>query len=238
MTDDELHTLAGPYALDGLGEAETQAFEAHLAHCETCSIAVVEFGLTAAELTEIAPVAPPEALKSRLLTQIANTPQVDPAPAEVDELARRRRPPARVLAMVAAASFVVVGAIAAFGLIERESPTDQLIAAPDAVTIELDATVDEYADASIEVVWSQDQDRALIIASGLEDPGEGKTYELWFLHDDGMEPAGLFVPIDGEMSTVMDLGLPDVPGRGWGISIEPAEGSDQPTTDPVFVGMA
>ncbi len=238
MTDDELHTLAGPYALDGLSEVETEAFEAHLPHCESCTIAVIEFELTAAELAEVTPVAPPEALKSRLLAQIADTPQVAPVSSGRDELARRRRSPGRVLAMVAAASFVVVGAVAALGLVGRESQSDQLIAAPDAVTVQLEATVDDFADASIEVVWSQDQDRALITASGLEDPGEGKTYELWFLHDDGMEPAGLFVPIDGEMSTVMDLGLPDVPGRGWGISIEPAEGSDQPTTDPVFVGMA
>ena len=33
---DDLHLMAGPYALNSLDEVERQRFERHLASCDTC----------------------------------------------------------------------------------------------------------------------------------------------------------------------------------------------------------
>lgn len=242
MTDDELHQLAGAYALHALDADESAAFEAHLPTCRSCAITVAEFELTAGELGEIAHRQPPASMKDRVMAEVAKTPQeatteplVSPI-RPVDELEqRRRRPSTQILALVAAAAFVVVGVVATVARTGTNA-TDQLIAAPDAITVQLDPTTDDLGAASLEVVWSQEQDRALVRAVGLPDPGEGKVYELWFLVGDGVAPAGLFSPENGEVDILLDVD--DIDGGGWGVTIEPEAGSEQPTTAVLFAGLA
>ncbi len=250
MTDDELHLLAGAFALDALEPEEAAAFEAHLPTCRSCTVAVAEFEQTAGELGEITHRRPPASMRDRILADIAATPQEAPtapaapvAPAapsvttpgeRLDELAARRRPPVRILAAVAAVAFVVVGVVATFAR-QGTSTIDELIAAPDAITLQLDPTTDALAEASLEVVWSPEQDRALVRAVGLPDPGEGKVYELWFLVDEGVAPAGLFSPEDGTVEVLIEVD--DIDGGGWGVTIEPEAGSEQPTTDVLFAGV-
>ncbi len=255
MTDDELHQLAGAYALDALEPDEAAAFEAHLPACSSCATTVMEFERTAGELGEVGRRQPPASLKARIMADIATTPQLSSAGAErsgvdgtaptaspslpaqhVDELARRRRPLMPVVAAFAAALFVVVGVVATFALPDGKSASEELIAAPDAVTLQLEPTEAGPSNITVEVVWSQEQDRALVKANGLADPGEGMDYQLWFVVPDGVAPAGLFSPEDGVVEALLDLD--DVEGLGWGISIEPDAGSDQPTSEVLFLGLA
>ena len=82
MTDrEELHLLSGAYALNALEGEEKNRFEAHLltskelrAEVDSLSDTAVSIGLA----TE--PVTPPADLKTRLMAQIAVTPQLAPLP--------------------------------------------------------------------------------------------------------------------------------------------------------------
>ena len=47
---DDLHVLAGSYALDALGEAERDSFERHLQHCGPCEAEVRGYREAAARL--------------------------------------------------------------------------------------------------------------------------------------------------------------------------------------------
>ena len=69
------------------------------------------------------------------------------------------------------------------------------------------------------------------MTSGMAPAPSGKAYQLWLQEPDGhMAPAGVMPPgrdlvvvLDGDASTA----------TGAGITIEPAGGSAQPTSDPI-----
>ncbi|MEZ5375565.1 MAG: anti-sigma factor [Acidimicrobiales bacterium] len=228
MNHHDVHQLAGAYALDALDPSEREAFETHLAGCDSCSTAVAEYSLTAAELGTVARRPPPAGLRAKVLADVATTRQVSPL------VPMRRTTSTRVLAAAAALLLVAVGSVAALTLSRQGSSDVEVAAAPDAITLQLDPIDESSGDATIEVVWSPEQDRAVVRSAGLPDPGEGKVYELWFLLPDGVAAAGLFTPEDGDAEVMLELD--DIDGRGWGVTIEPDGGSDQPTSPVLFAG--
>ncbi|HAM27213.1 MAG TPA: hypothetical protein DCP11_11105 [Microbacteriaceae bacterium] len=80
MSDrDELHLLAGAYALGALDDADKTRFEEFLLTSEEARAEVASLSDTAVILgLASAPEAPPADLKSRLMAQIAATPQLQP----------------------------------------------------------------------------------------------------------------------------------------------------------------
>ncbi|WP_138444674.1 anti-sigma factor [Sinomonas susongensis] len=81
--DDQLHLLTGVYALNALDGAERSRFESGLPFGHPTAQEARELSETAALLAAgTTPVAPPPALKARLMAQIAVTPQAEVAPAD------------------------------------------------------------------------------------------------------------------------------------------------------------
>ena len=230
MTQD-LHHLAAAYALDALDADERAAFEAHYPSCEICSAEVADFRETAAVLAADLAAPPPADLKASVMAEVARTRQLSPRRSDVVELDRARSRRRRVLRAVSAAAAAVV-LVVGTAVITR-SGTDEfapLLEAADAsfVTLEGDA-------GSIEAVWSDDLDQVLVQATSLADPGDGLTYALWSLRDGEATPAGLFVPdADGSLAELLDLD--DLEPAAWGVTIEPAGGSPQPTGEVLFLG--
>lgn len=73
----ELHLLAGAYALGALDEGDRARFEAYLLTSEEARAEVASLSDTAVILGEAStPEAPPAALKARLMAQISVTPQL------------------------------------------------------------------------------------------------------------------------------------------------------------------
>src|SRR5690606_37421869 len=84
------------------------------------------------------------------------------------------------------------------------------------------------------LVWSGQLGQSVLLVDGLASLGEEQTYELWYIRDDGPVSAGTFNTtgtgdswrvLDGEMGA----------GDAVGVTVEPAGGSEQPTTDPLLV---
>ena len=59
------------------------------------------------------------------------------------------------------------------------------------------------------------------------DPGENRIYQLWLIDDDGPRSAGTFRPEDGQTTVVLE-GTAEA-GLVVGLTVEPGEGSPQPT---------
>lgn len=249
MTDDELHDLAPLHALDALDDVERRRFERHLATCDRCTATVAELRATAAELADAVAVEPPPALRARVLAEVAGTPQVPGgaattgAPGGAAGAGRRPsaeharwRPAAALAAAAAVLALVLGGGWVVTDLADERDRAQELaavLAAPDART----ATLEGEPGATLRVVWSPEADAAVVVGAGLADPGEGRVYELWALAPDGPRSAGLFEPgDDGIVRRRLDL--PAEPAGGWGVTIEPAGGSPQPTGDILFVGTA
>lgn len=153
----------------------------------------------------------------------------------VDELAARRgrRRLAVVLSAAAAAVVLLVAAVVGVNWFgpngwgaQREIA--QLAEAPDAqqVTQQVDGT-------EVTLIWSEVEQRSAIVAEGLPDVGDDRTYELWYIDESGAVPAGTFDVRDDEAWRLLEGEFR--PGVVVGITVEPAGGSPQPTSDPVVV---
>jgi anti-sigma-K factor RskA len=218
----------GAYVLGALDEVERAAFEEHLAGCPACREEVDQL-LPAAQALPISvdPVAPPPALKTRIMAEVereasllaAAGPEADrPAPAAAG---RRRRFSLRVprLAPAAvAAALLVVGIAIGVGASQIGNEPERTVA----------AEVSGAPGASVSVELSGEEGR--LMARGLPAPPRGRVYQVW-LKRAGHAPeptAALFVPSRDGAATA------SVPGSMAGIdqvmvTDEPDGGSPQPT---------
>lgn len=235
----EIHALSGAYAVDALDDIERAQFERHLAGCSECRAEVDSLREAAGLLAETTLASPPDALRDRVLSDIAAVrplppivaDETDHAPGVVTPLRRRHWLP-RLAA--AAAAVVALGAGATVWhpweqssqTQPRLSAADQILQAPDAETY-----VQRLPNgAEARLVRSQELHRAVVMTRNMPAAPVGKAYELWFQDpQDGMVPAGLMpaqgdmLVLDGDASTAI----------GAGITVEDAAGSHVPTTDPV-----
>lgn len=234
----ELHHLVAAYALDALDASERDEFERHLASCGDCRAELASFAPVAARLAEASATVPPADLKGRVIDAIGSTEQAAPldggsTTAGVTALDARRGTRVRPLAWLASAAAVallVVAAVVIVGQRDGADDVDDLRAAPDAVARTLDVVAGDVG--SIEVIWSPTRGQVALVATGVATPGDGSVYELWAIAGGTPVPAGLFVPADGAIREVVDLG--DVDPEAWGITIEPARGSPVPTGDILY----
>jgi len=153
-----------------------------------------------------------------------------------ERAARRRwfQRPAAIVAAAAAAVLVIAGAVvganwpgpAGWG---AQRSVQAVAAAPDAESV----TVASADGGEVTVVWSEELGRSAVRASDLPDVGADSTYELWYIDEGGARPAGTFDPEGGTAYVVLDGEF--TPGVVVGMTVEPAGGSEAPTTDPVVV---
>jgi anti-sigma-K factor RskA len=232
MTED-VHALAAAYSLDALDADERRRFEAHYPDCEACRTEVQEFRETAAHLGAAEPAVLPADLKARVLADVGRTRQLPPRVAPVAEHRGWTRP-----LLVAAAVLAVVAALG--GVLALRSGGDggsselaQVLGAPDAVAVQLRGE----RPGTLRVVYSKDQDRAVLVGSGLEDPGADRTYQLWAIEGSSPTSAGVFTPAtSGSVDEVVDA--PSGRPRAWGVTIEPRGGSPAPTGEILYQGTS
>ncbi|MFJ3728466.1 anti-sigma factor domain-containing protein [Streptomyces sp. NPDC090045] len=239
--DDDLHTLAGAYALDALTGKELHAFTAHLGHCAACAREVGEFEATVARLAAAAGLPAPVSMRQAVLQRIETVPQPPPharptAPARLTAVLGRRAGAFAAAACVAVA--VAFGGLAAYQYQQAEQARTQarqatrqaqelaaVMAAPDARTVHGRTST----GAATSVTTSALRDQAVFVSSGLPAPPPGHTYQLWFDEDGTKRSAGL-VHSDG---AVVMQGRPDS-ARAVGLTVEPAGGSPEPTSNPLL----
>jgi anti-sigma-K factor RskA len=226
MSDSEIHHLGAAYVLDALDDRERALFESHVASCDICRTDVRELRAAAAELGRLTEAPAPADLRARVMAQVATTRQLSSLPEPVVRLADRRRRPIAI-AIAAAIVVFVAGALVASSR-DAGGFGEQLaamIAEPDARTIRLTGD----GDGTVTVVWAGD--RAAIVADRLGDPGEGNVYELWAIDAAGAHPLRLLDDAgDGSVERIVEVtGTP----AAFGMTIEPAAGSDVPT-EPIL----
>jgi len=248
----EASDLTGAYALNALTDEERAAVEARAAQSEATRNELTELQDTAVLLgLATAPVQPSAGLKASLMAQIATTPQLAPQPrAPVTPLvtATRRSPsefkaqarwfsrPALALTAAAAAVVILVGGgVFVSGVLNPPTNAPVTASGIEAIRAADDA---QQADASVTgggtatLVWSGELATAALIADDLPQLPADKVYELWYINETGPRPAGTFT-VD-ESGTVQQVLEGDMQaGDLVGVTVEPAGGSELPTTDPI-----
>ncbi|WP_328557284.1 MULTISPECIES: anti-sigma factor [unclassified Streptomyces] len=243
MTTVDLHTLTGAYALHALADDERERFERHAADCADCAQEVRELTAAAARLGLALTAEPGPALKDQVMRRITVVRQESPRtialPAPRAVGVRLRRPARWALAAALAAAASLGGTAvwqhqraqdAQEQARQTERRTDEVaavLAAPDAKS----RTATLAGGASGTVVVSRSRDQAVFIAARMAKPPSGKVYQLWFDDAGTMRSAGL---MDPGRTTEAVLMKGSVDGAsGMGITVEPAGGSAEPTSDPL-----
>ena len=153
-----------------------------------------------------------------------------------ESTARRRwfQRPGAIIGAAAAAVVLIAGAIIGIGWTgpngwgaQREMAA--IAEAPDAQS----QTLEVEGGGEVTLVSSADQGRSGVIVEGLPELGADQTYELWYIDDAGADSAGTFDVSGSETWRVLDGSF--TPGVAVGITVEPAGGSPQPTTEPIVV---
>ncbi|HEY0577668.1 MAG TPA: anti-sigma factor [Pseudonocardia sp.] len=252
MSSPDIHTLTGAYALDALDEFERRQFEAHLARCPDCAREVDELRATAARLAMAVAEQPPDSLRHRVLAQVATTRQEPPAGRPVNTEPRGRAGDRRsgwamrltaAAAAIATAAAVVLGVVTARTAAQRDfaqaelaqlraeyQPLTQLAAAPDA----RGGTGAGVGGGTVFVLASRELNKAVMVASDLPTPPDGRIYQAWLIGQGQPRSVGLMQP--GVSATAPPLEFGGLAGAAKvGLTIEPAGGSPAPTTTPVVL---
>lgn len=157
-----------------------------------------------------------------------------PRPGAAETAARRRwfQRPGAIIAAAAAAVVLIAGVVVGVGWpgpngwgAQREMA--QIAAAPDAQS----QTHEVEGGGEITLVSSAEQARSAVVVEGLPELGADQTYELWYIDDAGAAPAGTFDVRGEETWRILDGEFS--PGVVVGVTVEPAGGSPQPTTEPI-----
>ncbi|MTV24405.1 anti-sigma factor [Nitriliruptoraceae bacterium ZYF776] len=240
----DVHTLTGAYAVDALSDDERALFEEHLAVCDACAQEVAELQATAARLGAAEVVAAPDRLRDAVFAELDHVRQDPPAPRARPAVPDLPRLPARTWWTNLAIPAAAVVAIAVLGLAAivanlnarldsveaNANQMSEVLAAADAQTF----TVDGEGGELVRVVASPSRGEAVFVVNGMEAAPADHVYELWMIDEAGATKAGLFDVDDrGRATRVLTGDMRDV--AAIGVTIEPAGGSDQPTSEPIMV---
>ncbi|MDQ1020751.1 anti-sigma factor [Streptomyces afghaniensis] len=249
------HSLAAPYALDALEPPERVRFERHLRDCGRCAAEVRTLAEDAVRLAWSAAAPAPAALRDRVMAAVRTTPQ-DPAPqhaareparARAPQLPphvwgtqppprqRRRMPLFVPFATATAAAALVVASLFA---VQADRTQDQLTAERDRsreiahVLAAPDARASNGRDGrgrTIGVIASASEGSAVVTLGGYGAPAGGRVHQLWLMRP-GAQPRSLGL-FEGDTPLVA-TGLV-TSATSLAVTVEPAGGSPQPTTQPI-----
>ncbi len=86
--------------------------------------------------------------------------------------------------------------------------------------------------ASAEVAFI-DEDRVVLVAENMPSVPENRTCQIWVIHDDVPTPSGLFDPDGNVTATAVTTSIEKADAIA--VTVEPAGGSEKPTSDPVLL---
>jgi anti-sigma-K factor RskA len=254
----DVHTLAGPYAMDAISAPDRARFDRHLARCEDCAREIASLREATARLAAAAAVSPPPALKARVMATAAATRQRPPGPEPEAALrtwpvrawllrtwpvrAWQSRPaPSRRLAMAAGAvaAAAAVAAAVVFGVsnggmrdqLGRAQASSQQVAA---VLTARDATMMIGAvrgGGTVTIVMSHSMRKLVFTAAALHALPTSRGYELWLIGPAGDRAVIMLPPArHGMTGPVIASGLR--PGDHLALTAEPSAAAARPAGRP------
>lgn len=252
--DEKLEALLPLYALEALTPEERAQVEAYVAANPDARVRLDELIRMAARLPYAAPpVAPPPALKSKLMARVeADARRRQPGPERKPSLwetwQRRLAPIALTASLGLAALALVWGVLLnaevarlraeAQQLQQRVAIQDRLLAqltAPGARITEVSGTTLQPG-ARGHFITDPQRATAVLVVSGLSQLQPDEVYQFWLLREGIAVGAGTFtVDVVGRAVLTVDSGVTDE-FTAVGVSIEPAGGSLAPSERIVMLG--
>ena len=234
----DVRDLLGAYALDAVDDVERRAVERLVATDPESARELIGLVATAAMLGLAVSAGPPASVRSAVLSEIARTPQQAthggsaPLATRATPAFRRAGTPRWTVWLTVAATALGAAAIPTAvawqqaqlaGRAEKQAQAvAELLADPGASLVRGDVAGGGTATGVLS------NDRALFTATGLVNPGAGKAYQLWVLRDGQPVPDAVMADDAGRVRALTDE---YATGDSLAVTIEPADGSEQPTGD-------
>jgi len=222
---DEL--IAG-HALRALSSEDEERVVVHLAECEHCRRRLRETEAVAASLAYSVPqAAPPPELRSRVLAiaePVVAAPAAEAAAPEapvrtVETRRRRSWWPRFSLVAVPAMALALAGMVVWNVSLRNDIESNRNdLATGAAVSLPGVGNVVAQTDGNV------------TLFAHLRPAPAGKTYEAWVIRGSAALPAGVF---QGGGTVELTLTQTAKPGDKIAVTVEPAGGSQQPTTTPI-----
>jgi anti-sigma-K factor RskA len=235
----DIHALSGAYVLNALSDIERAAFDRHLDRCDSCTVEVAELREAAGRLAAGSWSVPSPRLREGVLAEIRRTRQVGPGRPERDGTVSVSRWRRRTALAVAAGVLAAGAGTVSYVVQEQRVREERSVAAAAQAEVARMASVLSAPDAilksttgpgggRITLAMSPGRDEGVAMLTGLPAHGPGHSYQLWVIDAKGPRSAG-----------VLTAGATDarhlVTGvRGadhFGVTLEPAGGSDEPNFD-------
>jgi hypothetical protein len=241
MGRDDIHALAGAYALDALTGIERATFARHAAECEVCAVEVAELQETAGRIAEVNWSVPPPRLRRAVLDEVSRTRQRGGHRREEAGTAAAARWRRRTAMAVAAGILAAGGGVATWSLAqqrvrderarviaeqERTRRITAILSAPDARLAR---------KGPVSIVVSPSRNAGVAVLNDLGDPGPGKAYQLWMIGGGNARSVAVLAASQRSGTFLVDK----VAGaKTFGVSREPAGGSTVPSAVVATVDFA
>ena len=247
------------YVLDQLPEPERREVEEHLRACGTCAKDVHELRAVVAGVAEsVPPVAPPAALRERVLAAVATEPQ-EPVRRErrVGIVQQPRRPLSAWMPLAAAAVLVLAIGVVAFRLDRSRRELAGEVSRVQTLNVELQERLQRFSgqtDLALSILTAADMREIplegresavaaaaraywsparglLLVADRLPAPPAGRIYQVWIIEGGQPVSAGLLGEEPGNRG--MLIVTPPRPGTGGSVTVavtdEPPGGLQAPS---------
>jgi anti-sigma-K factor RskA len=239
MMSDDLHLngLLPAYALGSLDEEEQVQVAEHLATCASCRAELLSYEAVTGRLALAAPdVAPPTGLKEQVLGRVRApraAPMAEPRRSWWQRLADLFQQPAPVWGSVSLALFVLLIASNVWWLARTRQ--EEPMVTPGGMQVVAMAGTDAAPAATGTLVISGDGEYGTLVVDGLPALDPDLQYQLWLIRDGQRASGGLFsVNPEGYGALWITSHEPLSSYTAFGITMEPAGGSPEPTGDKVL----
>jgi len=230
VSEDDVRGLLGAYALDAVDADERAAVERLVAADPEAARELADLQAVAAALGAAVSAEPPAELRASVLAAVAR--EAEPALPVV----RQAKPRFAQRWWSLAAAVVIGAAVPSVLLVQQHQRAQEaahqqqaiadVLRDPSAVLVHGEVAGGGTATAVLAA------DDAVFSASGLPALADGKVYQLWVVSGDEAASAGVLTADGG---TARKLADDYSSGDALAMTVEPAGGSQQPTTTPVVV---
>ena len=239
MDDRSFEDLKDAYALGALPDDERATVEAYLALHPERQAEIDDMVGIAGLLALAPPEQEPSADLRRKVMQVVESEAAVPRAAESPTSSRFGWLGGFRNVALGAAAVLVVGLLSWNVLLQADvqdlrGQVEEARSANEAQETREIALGGAWAEqgARAEVTALKD-DRAILVVEDMPSMPEDRTGQVWVIHDDKPQPSGLLDPSGNMAATAITTPLRGADAIA--VTIEPAGGSDEPTSDPVLV---
>ncbi len=238
MDHTQIYELLPAYALGCLDDEDAIIVSEHLASCDKCNTRLTAYQRTVDLLSFGAPrVNPPDALKKKLMNKI------QPKILMNNKIKRPAKRPIwgafwhKFSPVWAIASLAIISTLTVSNLIQwqtSEKLNDET--AQEMLILKMKGTT-KAPNADGTLVIGHNRLRGVLVASDLPVPDKDYQYQLWLIENGKRTNGGVFsVTSNGYAVVEVISPLPLLNFQSFGVTLEPAGGSQSPTGHQFMVG--